>query len=286
MTPPRIAIGTCRVLPEPDVDEGLLLEALRERGADPEMVAWDADPPADLTRYDLCILRSTWNYFEDPLRFREWLTAAAETCALWNPLEVALWNLDKCYLTELAKVGIPIIPTFWASQGSPLDLAREVESRGWTEFVIKPTISAGSFATCRFSLKEIAKATAYLEEGLPARDWMVQKYISAVETTGERAIVVIDDEISHSVRKSPRFTGDEELVSLALVPSPSERAFAERVLAEISSPILYGRVDIIPDSDGTLLLAELELLEPSLFLKQYPPALDRFADAILARVDR
>lgn len=115
---------------------------------------------------------------------------------------------------------------------------------------------------------------------------MAQRYLPAVEGGGERAIVVIDGEVSHVVRKSSRFDGDVERVSAAAAPSPDERMFAERALAAVGGPLLYGRVDLIPDETGALRLAELELLEPSLFLRQHPPALERFVAAILARVPR
>lgn len=66
-----------------------------------------------------------------------------------------------------------------------------------------------------------------------------------------------------------------------------ERRFAESVLeANLLEPgradLLYARVDLIRDGD-TLRLMELELVEPSLFLKQHPPALERLTDALLRR---
>jgi glutathione synthase/RimK-type ligase-like ATP-grasp enzyme len=289
---PRIAIGTCRTLPEPDVDEPLLNEALRAHGAEPVMVAWDANEPTDFSDFDLCVLRSTWNYIDDPERFQEWLRTISGHIPLFNSLETLLWNLDKKYLAELEKAGVAIVPTFWATRGNPVTFEDEIEARGWDEIVIKPTISAGSFETHRFAQEELSAASATLKSGLAERDWMVQKYMPAVETTGERALVIIDGEITHSVRKSPRFTGDAESISEALVPSAEERMFATQVLELIpaltgqADPLLYARVDVIPDSDGTLLLAELELLEPSLFFKQSPPALERFVTALLARTAR
>jgi len=113
---------------------------------------------------------------------------------------------------------------------------------------------------------------------------LVQRYAAAVETSGERALVWIDGALTHSVRKSPRFTGQEESVSGALEPAPDERALAERVLARFEGELLYGRVDVVRDEGGGLQVMELELLEPSLFLVQHPPALARFADALAERL--
>jgi hypothetical protein len=48
--------------------------------------------------------------------------------------------------------------------------------------------------------------------------------------------------------------------------------------------LLYARVDVVRDERGALQLMELELLEPSLFLVQHPPALARFAEALARRL--
>jgi hypothetical protein len=69
-------------------------------------------------------------------------------------------------------------------------------------------------------------------------------------------------------------------------PSREVIAAAERVLAGIpfgSEPPLYARVDgcVV---DGELLLMELELLEPELFLRCAAEAPGRFADAVLQRL--
>jgi hypothetical protein len=94
-------------------------------------------------------------------------------------------------------------------------------------------------------------------------------------------LVWIAGELSHAVRKNPRLAGGDESVSAALVPEADERAFAEKVLAPRRAGLLYARVDVARAPDGSLLLMELELVEPSLFLKQSPPSLARFAKAIV-----
>ena len=48
--------------------------------------------------------------------------------------------------------------------------------------------------------------------------------------------------------------------------------------------LLYARVDLIPGPDGEPMLIELELTEPSLFLRQSPGAAERLAEAIIARL--
>jgi len=51
---PEIGLVTCTDLPEPDPDEEIQIEAIREAGAEASLVAWD-DPDQDLARYDLLV---------------------------------------------------------------------------------------------------------------------------------------------------------------------------------------------------------------------------------------
>ncbi len=63
-------------LPEPDPDEELLLDAFRKAGMRAELLAWD-DPHGNPGAFDLCVLRSCWNYYQDPKAFLTWIVAAA-----------------------------------------------------------------------------------------------------------------------------------------------------------------------------------------------------------------
>ena len=47
-------------------------------------------------------------------------------------------------------------------------------------------------------------------------------------------------------------------------------------------PLLYARVDVVYGPDGSPVLLELELVEPSLFLPHDDVAAGRFADAVTA----
>jgi D-alanine-D-alanine ligase-like ATP-grasp enzyme len=63
-----------------------------------------------------------------------------------------------------------------------------------------------------------------------------------------------------------------------------ERQFAVRALQATRLETLYARVDVMRDDDGRLCLSELELVEPMLYFRQYPPAARRLVDAILRRL--
>ena len=124
---------------------------------------------------------------------------------------------------------------------------------------------------------------------------MVQPYLSEVDEHGETALVFIDGVYSHSIRKASLLP--EPVVHAVAVPrshdlfvaegitardpSKAERALADQVLAAVpgSGDLLYARVDLLPSPDGPVLI-ELELTEPSLFLRFADGSADRFAHAI------
>lgn len=273
----RIALATCLDIPEPDVDEPLMLDAFAKAGAEAKLLAWD-DPNARFADYDLVILRSTWNYFEHLDAFLAW---AGRTERLRNAPDVVRWNAVKTYLRELEARGIDIVPTQLVAKGEKAQLA----DVPWRDVVVKPLVSAGSFCTERFAHDD-PRGQTFLDDLSRERDVMIQKWMPAVNDYGERSLVWIDGEITHAIRKSPRFAGGAESVSGEVPITAEERAFAERVIAAAQAKeLLYGRVDVIRD-DETLRLMELELVEPSLFFKQCPRALDRFVESAMKAVRR
>jgi glutathione synthase/RimK-type ligase-like ATP-grasp enzyme len=279
----RVALVTCNQLPEPDHDEALVLAALRRAGLEASVLAWD-DASAPFAEQDLVVLRSTWNYYEHVDAFVAWVKSAAQKTRVLNPPSVVAWNVEKTYLVELDKRGVDIVPTELVLRGAKAVRVEEILARrGWDEVVIKPVVSAGSFRTERFSRASLPAAQAFLDGLAQDRDAMLQRWMPSVETYGERSLVWIDGHVTHAIRKSPRFAGGVEQVSGAVAIADDERAFAERALAPFAAELLYARVDMVRDNEGTLRIMELELIEPSLFFQQSPAALERFVEAIVRR---
>jgi hypothetical protein len=275
----RIALVTCRQLPEPDHDEELLLEALHGAGHEAALLAWDYEG-ADPAEFDLCVPRSCWNYFREPPAFLAFVDRVERTSRMMNPPATVRWNFHKRYLAELEAAGVPIVPTAFLERGASVDLADLLADRGWSDVVVKPSVSAASFRTRRFSAGDLPDARAFLDLLLTERDALVQRYMESVEEEGERALVWIDGELTHAIRKTARFADQHEEVSEALPISKTDRAIAERALGCVAEELLYARVDVVRDAAGGWLLSELELIEPSLFLQQSPKALARLVAAI------
>jgi hypothetical protein len=276
----RVGLVSCSPLPEPDPDEDLLLDALTEAGLSPMLLPWNVCS-SDPGTFELCVLRSCWDYHFVPGRFVEWLTDAAARTRLLNPLPVVRWNLHKSYLRELEAAGVPVVPTAWVGRGDPPDLAGVMEDRGWDEVVVKPAIGAGSYQTRRFDIDAAGDAGGVFLASLMDRgEAMIQPFMASVMTAGERSLVWIDGEFTHQIVKQPRYHGQDEQVSGASAPSGTDLRIATQALSCVAEPLLYARVDLIEDQDGAAVVSELELIEPSLFLLQHRPALDRFVAAI------
>jgi hypothetical protein len=281
----RIAIASCNAIPEPDVDEDLLLGALKTAGIDARVLPWD-DESAPFAEHDLVVLRSTWNYYKRVDEFVAWVERTSTKTRVLNPPSIVAWNAKKSYLVELEKSGVAIVPTEFVKRGERRDVALVLDTRGWDEVVIKPLVSAGSFRTERFSRANVAGAQTFLDGLTADRDAMVQRWMASVETYGERSLVWIDGEFTHAIRKTPRFAGGVEHVSDAIGIEEDERAFGTRALAQAphSAELLYARVDMVRDAEGVLRVMELELIEPSLFFKQAGPrVLERFVGAMARR---
>jgi len=270
MTPIALRVATCKALPEPDPDEAPLAAALAAGGFAAALVAWD-DPGADWDAKIPTILRSTWNYPLALEAFLAWIDRARAAAPLVNPPDVVRDNVRKRYLLALAARGVPVVPTTLVERGQTCDLAAIAAP----SIVIKPEIGANSQGARRFAPADPA-AQAHLAALTAQGAALVQPYVASVDAYGERSLVWIDGELSHAIRKTPRFTGDAEQIAGPFAITADERAVALAALAPVADRILYGRVDLARDASGRPMVMELELVEPSLYFAHQPGSAERF----------
>ena len=281
----KIAYASCRSLPEPDIDESPLIHGLRSAGHAATVAGWD-DQSVDWSHFDAVLVRATWNYAQNLDAFRGWIDRVSKLTTLINPRSTLEWNLHKGYLKELQAAGIPIIPTVFFEQNASPSIPELSESHGWSRIVIKPTVSAGSFGTRAFGLckGEAAAAQSFLDEMITQREMMIQRYIPSVDTVGETALIIIDGELTHAIEKRPRFDDQDEEVYLREFISDEMDDIAIKVINAANKDHLYARVDVIPDDDGSLMLSELEMLEPSLFFPYCERAVEVFVRGVEKRM--
>jgi glutathione synthase/RimK-type ligase-like ATP-grasp enzyme len=291
---PRIALVSARAARHLDEDLPPLLAALDAAGADAAVADWD-DPAVDWAAFRLALLRSTWDYAERLEEFLIWVERTARLTALVNPPAVVRWNTDKHYLRELARAGVPCVPTRFVEPGEAAAAALEAFRRqeGCAEWVVKPAVGAGSRDAARYIGGEEPAAVDHIERLLGAgRSVLLQPYLDQVDRHGETALIYIAGRFSHAIRKGPllrRSTAPTDALFAqehitAREPETQELQIAQRILAALpfATP-LYARVDLIRDG-GLPRLLEVELTEPSLFLAQSPGAAQRLADQLCCQV--
>ena len=303
MTPLRIALATYAQLPALDADDAPLIEALAARGAEARAVVWD-DPAAIWASYDLVVVRNTWDYVGRLDEFLAWAGRVEAVSALVNPSEVLAWNTDKTYLQDLESHGVAVVPTKFLDPAIHNE-GRKIHARtpGRGEFVVKPSVSAGSMDTARYRSGDVGDRGAAMRHTrrllTAGRGVMIQPYLGGIDEVGETALVYIEGKFSHAARKGPILRFDQSASEPSMAedmsrrdPSPAERELADAVVEKLPAlvpgcvdegPLLYTRVDLLPDEDGNPVVLEVEVTEPSLFLRLAEGAVDRFADAIVVR---
>lgn len=277
----QVCLATCTDLPALDDDGPVLLAALADEGLRVDVRAWD-DPSADWGSYDLVVVRTTWDYWH---RLPDYLAWAEAVPRLANPASVIRWNTDKRYLRDLADAGVPVVPTTFLAPGEPFAAPEG-------EYVVKPSVSAGSSDTARFGPAEAADAAALVARiHAVGKHVMVQPYVAAVDGEGETSVLSFGGEMSHAIRKAqilyPRAGVVERSPGLEVISAraatPDQVAVAAAAVAAVPGEVLYARVDMVPGADGPMVL-EVEVTEPSLFLGFAEGAAGRYARAVAEAV--
>jgi glutathione synthase/RimK-type ligase-like ATP-grasp enzyme len=279
----RIALATSAAHPELHEHDLPLVDALRATGLDPVAEVW-TDPSVDWSAYDAVLLRSVWDYHIRYDEFTEWLGLVDKAdVPVFNDSGLVRWNADKRYLVELRERGVAIVPSQVAAGDC---LSEVVAGLDGQEIVIKPTVSASAHHTVRgvAGSEELSRAM----DDLPDTVYLVQPFVPEIVTDGEWSLMFIDGEHTHAVVKRPAagdyrvqmmFGGESTLTD----PSPAVLESAQAALEAAGPPPLYARVDGVV-VNGRFLLMELELIEPYLFLPEFPEATDKLAAAVARRV--
>ncbi|HKS08549.1 MAG TPA: hypothetical protein VJS13_03320 [Pyrinomonadaceae bacterium] len=264
-------------------DDDLVVEPLQHLGHDADFVVWRH--AVDWPQYDGVVIRSTWDYQDHLPAFLRVLREIETQSRLANPLDLLNWNSDKkVYLQDVEKRGGKIIPTIWGDSEIDDHLIQQWFEKFQTdELVIKPTVGAN--AQDAFRLKRGAKHAADLSKIFDQRSYMVQPFMRGIVEEGEFSLFYFNCDYSHAILKTPK-TGDfrvQEEHGGAIKPvEPSAELLAtgEKIVQCISPTPLYARVDLVRTEAGEFAMVELELIEPSMYLRMADHAPQMFAEAI------
>jgi glutathione synthase/RimK-type ligase-like ATP-grasp enzyme len=293
----KVALVTARAARGLDEDEPPLHLALQNAHCSVQSVEWD-DPKVDWGDFDVALLRSAWDYAERITEFIAWVERASKLTRVLNPLSVVRWNTDKHYLAQLGRAGVRTVPSVFVEPGE--DAGQSVrsflEAHSQPELVVKPGVGAGSRDAQRHKRAELGAAVAHVKRLLDdGRSVLLQPYLARVDRDGETALMYFEGKFSHAIRKGPLLPpGGAATTGLFAaetitprVPGDDEIELAGRILGALpfESP-LYARIDLIRDDEGLPCLLELEMTEPSLFFAHAAGSADRFAAAVLRRLNQ
>src|SRR5215471_8279645 len=131
------------------IDDELSYQPLADLGWDVQAISWRT-PASDWRAYDAVVIRSTWDYIDDPDRFLAVLTEIERSgTLLFNSLDLVRWNIRKTYLRDLALRGVPVVPTIWRERLIPTELPMIFEEIGSDQLVIKPVVGLNASGVFR-----------------------------------------------------------------------------------------------------------------------------------------
>jgi len=264
-------------------EDNLLIQGFQAQGIQAFPVVW-SDPHIDWNQFDLALIRSTWDYLDASELFLNTLAKIeSSSCRLFNPFPAVRWNMDKHYLFDLQKQGVPIIPTYLMSD-LELDGLHEVfVEKEWHSVVLKPTVGLAGSNTYRIPLDDLEKTLTNLRASQPLSEYLIQPFIENIITEGEWSFVYFNRELSHVLLKKPapndyRVQGIYGGTIQSAQPQPRDLGQAEAVLDKLSLDILYARLDFVR-VDGEMSVMEVELIEPIFSFNLVPESIVRLVNA-------
>jgi hypothetical protein len=263
-----------------------MMDALRPAFAARNMTVTDiswSDDSVDWSTFDAAIVGTTWDYWDHQEKFISTLKQISSQTRLYNSAELISWNSHKGYLRELEAKGALLIPTLWLEDITPTSAKVAFDTLGSDDLVFKRQVGAGADGQHRLKSGDAIPDMPH--------PMMVQRFMPMIQTEGEYSFIFIDGDLSHALIKRAK-SGDYRIQSSyggyeeAIQPNASDIHAAKDILNALNEIPLYARVDMIRADDGSLLLMELELIEPYLYPEQGQELGPRFAAAIAKRLGK
>ena len=268
----------------------LLIAPMKKNGWLASEISW-RDKSVNWNSFDAVIVRSTWDYQFDPMKFIDVLSKINDSSAhLENDLEMMKWNMNKHYLYDLANKNILTVETIWEREFNLEKIIKYFSLLNTNEIIIKPNISASAENTFRLKAEQLKDHRVKLESIFSTREFMIQPFMSNIISEGEYSLFYFNGQYSHAILKTPKskdFRVQEEHGGkiVPVNPEPSLKNETENILSKLSSTPLYARVDFVRTSSDDFALMELELIEPSLYFNLDEKSAERFVNAFIERMN-
>lgn len=266
------------------IDADLAIPPLTALGWRVDSIPWRSTDVA-WSNYEAVYVGTPWDYPQDPQFFLEVLQRIDRAgCVLANPLPLLRWNLRKTYLQDLQQKGAQIVPTVWFDSLQSHDFDGLFERCCSDHIIVKPVVSTNATDTFLLPRALPAGLRRSVLEAFARRACMAQPFVQSVLAEGEFSLFYLGGELSHAIQKRPKsgdFRVQEEhgaSIESVAVDAALQRT-GDAVMALLDPAPVYARVDFVRSAAGRLLLMELELVEPSMYLRMDAGAPERFARA-------
>ncbi len=278
-----VLLATCAAFPDGEPGGALLLSELADRGISARWVRWD-DPGVDWADGRLVAIRSTWDYDHRRDELVEWARKVQRLTTLVNTAQVVAWNTDKLYLVDLAEAGLPVVPTVGVD--TELELGPAVAA--FAPAVVKPRVGAHGRGVVVFDL-EPGGPEGLDESQLQPGPWVVQPLVPSVRSEGETSVFVLGGQVVSQVQKVPapgeirvheEYGGHGEAVEVTEEASALALRAVDVAEKLLDTVLPYARADLMRMPDGQLVVSELELVEPGLYLDLVPGNARAFAETV------
>jgi hypothetical protein len=274
-----------------EIDSDLSFGPMQSLGWSVETVPWKS-ADVDWDEYDAVYINTPWDYPDDPDAFLALLEAIdGSKAVLVNDIALVRWTMAKTYLRDLEMRGAAIVPSSWHDAFDRAMLPRFFDAHRTDRIIVKPVVSTNAHDTFLLQRSVSEVVVRKLEDTFASRPFVVQPFMENVQSEGEFSMLYFSKEFSHAILKTPK-DGDfrvQEEHGARIVSAKPEAELLETAsgLLELVRPMpVYARSDFVRGRDGRFLLMELELIEPSLYLRMDSAAPMRFARAFHAYVVR
>jgi len=263
----------------------LLIGPMKENGWDVSFIPWDKHNQ-NWNNFDLVIVRSTWNYQNHLDEFLNVLRAIDQSKPLLlNPLPLIEWNINKTYLEDLKKNGIPIIPSLFYENFEIDKVWDSFHTFDSEKIIIKPVVGANADRIMLLNKSDTIEKLKKTRDTYKNRPFILQPFINSIKTGGEVSLIFFDNEFSHALSKVPKIgdfrVQEEHGGTLKLLNNLDGKIInlCEKVLRTLPYYCFYARIDLVINK-GHPVLMEIEVIEPSLYFNLKPQSSDLFAKKV------
>ena len=263
----------------------LLIGPMKENGWDVSFIPWNK-LNQNWNNFDLVIVRSTWNYQNHLDEFLNVLRMIDQSKALLlNPLPLIEWNVNKTYLKDLKKDGIPIIPSLFFDDFDIDEVRNSFNTFDSEKVIIKPTVGANADKIMIINKSDNMDTLKKTKDIYKYRSFILQPFINSIKKDGEVSLIFFNKDFSHALSKVPK-KGDfrvqeEHGGTLKLLKNLDEQKInlCKKILSLLPYDFFYSRIDLVVNG-GNPLLMEIEVIEPSLYFNLEPKSAYLFAKKV------